>query len=397
MQTLLITIEFPPETGGIENYSYNLIKRVSDSAVLAPKVPNSHSFDKNQNFKIIRKKILYHRQHWLFKNKFYSNSVGYLITLMALLWHSWRTIKKEKPDIVICSECVPVGIVIGLLNKVNNVPYVVFTHGKDILYLQHIPFVKWLIKYSFKKASTIVSNSEYTRNLVMELEVPKEKTKIIHPCVNSEQFRPINVSVMKKELDLSDKQILFSVGRLVKRKGNDMVIKSLPEVIEKIPDLVYLIAGNGPYKAELKKMVSDLDLEEHVYFLGYISDSKLPFYYNLCDVFIMPSRTEKGDPEGFGIVYIEASACCKPVIGSKMGGIPDAVIDGKTGKLVDPLDINDISHSIVELLSDKQKSKNMAQAGFLRARKELNWDRAAGILCEIIKNRLEQDQLKPNC
>jgi phosphatidylinositol alpha-1,6-mannosyltransferase len=110
----------------------------------------------------------------------------------------------------------------------------------------------------------------------------------------------------------------------------------------------------------------------------------------------MPSRTEKGDPEGFGIVYIEASACCKPVIGSKMGGIPDAVIDGKTGKLVDPLDIKDISHSIIELLSDKQKSRNMAQAGFLRAKQELNWDRAAGTLCEIIKNRLEQDQLKPN-
>jgi phosphatidylinositol alpha-1,6-mannosyltransferase len=79
-----------------------------------------------------------------------------------------------------------------------------------------------------------------------------------------------------------------------------------------------------------------------------------------------------------------------------MGGIPDAVIDGKTGKLVDPLDIKDISHSIIELLSDKQKSRNMAQAGFLRAKQELNWDRAAGTLCEIIKNRLEQDQLKPN-
>ncbi len=394
MKTLLITIEFPPETGGIENYTYNLIKRIPNSIVLAPKIPKSQDFDNVQNFKIIRKNILYHRQHWTLKNRFYSNSVGYLITTTALMWHSWRTIKKEKPDIVLCSESVPVGIVLGMLHKVNNTPYIVFAHGKDILFLQNISFVKHLLKKSFKNASKVITNSNYTQNLVMELEVKETNTEIIHPCVDSDFFKPINVLDLVEEYELSDKKIILSVGRLVERKGNDMVIKSLPEIIEEFPNLVYLIAGDGPSKAHLEELVKKFNLEEHVRFIGYISDSKLPYYYNLCDVFIMPSRTENGDPEGFGMVYVEAGACRKPVIGSKMGGIPDAVIDGKTGILVNPLDMVEISHAIIELLSNEEKAENMAQAGLQRAKEELNWDRATDKLKNIIKNCLNEVDLK---
>lgn len=390
MKLLLITIEFPPEVGGIENYTYNLVKRISNSLVLAPEIPNSDEFDNSQKFLITRKFILYHRQHWLFKNRFYSNSLGYLVTFAALMWYSWKVIKKEKPDVVLCSESVPVGIVLGIIHRINKTPYIVFTYGKDLLFLQHIPFIRFFLKYSFKNASKIISISEYTKNLIMEFQLPETKIEIIHPCVDSEFFRPIDVLGLKDKYGLSNKKVILTVGRLVERKGHDMVLKSLPEVIENISNIIYLVVGNGPSNGYLTELVKLLNLEDYVRFIGHVPNSNLPCFYNLCDVFIMASRVEKGDPEGFGLVYIEAGACNKPVIGSNMGGIPDAVIDGKTGILVNPLNIKDISHAIIEILSDEQKARKMAQAGQLRAQKELNWDIAAEKLKNVIKDCFER-------
>jgi phosphatidylinositol alpha-1,6-mannosyltransferase len=390
MKVLTITIEFPPETGGIENYIYNLVKRIPNSIVLAPDVSGCKNFDEHENFAILRRKILYHRQHWLFKDKFYANSAGYMATTAALMWHSWKIIKKEKPDIILCSESVPVGLVLGILNTTNKIPYVVFTYGKDVLFLQHLPFVKLLLKNTYKNASEVITISEYTRNLIIDIEPERTNIKKIHPCVDSEFFKPMDVSSIQNKYGFCDKKIILTIGRLVERKGYDMVIKSLPEVIDEIPDVVYLIAGRGPCEDYLKELVEELNLEKYVHFMGYIPGSELPYYYNLCDVFIMPSRTEKGDPEGFGIVYIEANACCKPVIGSRAGGIPDAVIDGKTGILVDPLDTKDIAHAIIELLSNEKKANDMAYAGLLRVKQELNWDNAADKLKGIIKDCLER-------
>lgn len=385
MKLLLVTIEFPPETGGIENYTYNIVKRIPGSIVLAPEVPGVKDFDSAQDFKIIRKKILYHRQHWLLKNKFYSNSLGYIITVISLILRSWKAINEEKPDVILCSDSIPVGLVIGFLNKINKIPYVVFSYGKDILFLQHVPFIKLLLHNSFKNASKVIVISEYTRNLVMQLDIPESKTYKINPCVDSGFFKPLDVSDLIKQHGISDKKILLSVGRLVERKGVDTVISSLPEVVKKIPNLIYLIAGNGPYNNYLKQLVSSLDLEKHVRFIGYVPDEQLPEYYNLCDAFIMPSRTEKGDPEGFGIVFLEAGACGKPVIGSRMGGIPDAVLDGKTGMLVDPLDEREIADAILELLNDENKARKIGECGRRRA-EQLNWEAAADKLKHIISN-----------
>lgn len=385
MNTLLVTIEFPPETGGIESYTYNLIKLIPNSSVLAPEILHSNRFDQQQKFTIFRKKILYHRQFWLFKKGFYTYSLGYLVTILALMWHTWNVVRKEKPDVVICSDSVPVGLVLGILNDLSKIPYIVFSHGRDVLYLQHVPFVKFLLHHSLKNASKVIVNSEYTRGLILELGIPISDTYKINPCVDSDFFRPLDVSYFKKQHGISDKKVLLSVGRLVERKGNDKVIKALPEVIQNIPNLVYLIAGNGPCKEPLKKMVEDLGLEENVRFIGYVPDNQLPKYYNLCDVFIMPSRTEKGDPEGFGIVYLEAGACGKPVIGSRMGGIPDAVLNGKTGILVDPLDEREIADAILELLSDENKANQMGEYGRRRAEK-LNWEAASDKLKKIISN-----------
>lgn len=154
---------------------------------------------------------------------------------------------------------------------------------------------------------------------------------------------------------------------------------------------MYLIIGKGEEEERLIELTKDLGLEEYVKFVGYVETEDMPLYYNNCDVFVMPSKTIDIDYEGFGIVYLEANACGKPVIGGKSGGVGDAVIDGVTGLLVDPDNIEEISQAIIRLLIDQAYARKLGESGRRRIEEELNWktvgEKVESILQETIKDR----------
>src|SRR5262249_14775190 len=131
--------------------------------------------------------------------------------------------------------------------------------------------------------------------------------------------------------------VILTVGSLVERKGQDMIIRALPLIANAVPGVSYLIVGDGPYKANLKTLVTSMGLQDRVVFTGRVSDEELPEFYALSDVFAMPSRAclDSNDVEGFGMVFLEAGATGKPVVAGRSGGIEDAVVDGVTGLLVD--------------------------------------------------------------
>ena len=118
-----------------------------------------------------------------------------------------------------------------------------------------------------------------------------------------------------------------------------MVLKALPKVLEKFPNLTYLIGGRGEYQKELEKIVFEKNLSKNVRFIGFIQDDEINNIMNACDVFVMPNREEKGNVEGYGIVFMDANACGKPVVGGRSGGVNDDIIDGKNGVLVDTYSI----------------------------------------------------------
>ncbi len=187
-------------------------------------------------------------------------------------------------------------------------------------------------------------------------------------------FYPKDVRNLKQKLGLGKNKILLTITRLVRRKGIDRVIKALSNVVEKHPDLVYMIVGDGPEKEYLNGLVSQNKLEKYVYFRGKVPYSELNDYYNLCDVFVMPSRTIEPDVEGFGIVFLEAGACSKPVIGTFSGGIPDAIAHGKTGLLVEETDINQLSEAILRLFDDEELAARLGKEGRKRILEKSNWD-----------------------
>ena len=156
--------------------------------------------------------------------------------------------------------------------------------------------------------------------------------------------------------------------RSSRRKGFDNVIRALPIILAREPQAHYVLGGIGGDEGYLKGLVAELKVESHVTFLGKVADEDLPYWYNLCDVFIMPNRKVGDDTEGFGMVFIEANACGRPAIAGLAGGTGDAVIDGETGLRVDGESLHSISEGICRVLGDPQFAKMLGDNGLNRAR-----------------------------
>jgi phosphatidylinositol alpha-1,6-mannosyltransferase len=226
---------------------------------------------------------------------------------------------------------------------------------------------------------------------VRKIGVEQERVVILHPGCDVIRFFPKQVSQESRQKILGERakdRVILTVGGLVSRKGHDMVIRALPILREEVPDLTYLIVGDGPYREKLEELAKSLGVRDHVVFLGKVSEQDMPEMYALCDIFAMPSREQldKCDVEGFGIVYLEANACGKPVIGGRTGGIPDAVIDGYTGFLVDPNDPRDIARTIQSLLTDKELAGKLADQGRSRVVNELSLTRMRDHLLTVFRS-----------
>jgi phosphatidylinositol alpha-1,6-mannosyltransferase len=184
---------------------------------------------------------------------------------------------------------------------------------------------------------------------------------------------------------------VLTVGNLVERKGHDMVIQALAQVIRQVPGTTYLVVGDGPYRDHLDRLARAAGVRDRVVFAGRVDADRLPDIYALCDVFVMPSRirpTER-DVEGFGLVFLEANACGKPVIGGRTGGIPEAIVDGKTGFLVEPESVPDIAGRLATVLTDPELAAEMGRQGRSRVQTGFSWVDAAARVQELVIGMVE--------
>ena len=226
-----------------------------------------------------------------------------------------------------------------------------------MLEFSRYPWARALVRAIFANCDRIIANSSYTAGCIRGLYHTKTIISIVNPCIEDRFFEhcPKRNDDLCRRYGLKNKKVMLTMGRLVERKGHDIVIKSLPILKKTVPDIHYLIVGDGPYRARLESLVSESGVTGLVTFCGIVSWEELPDYYCLADVFVMVPRMlgRKGDVEGFGIVYIEANALSLPVVASRSGGIVDAVEDNTNGLLVnDPLDINEVASVCGKILLD---------------------------------------------
>ena len=386
MKIILITEWFLPHSGGMEIILYNLIihSREDTYIVFSPAMPGCRDFDKKQNFGIIRSQV------WARRGIGGTNIGVRLYTLSCLILRSLKLIPAHKVDIVFFSSLhLYMGIWALAIKSFTQRPCFafVFAEGIDRTLSDGRIGVKVMsrfVRLALRKMDGLIAGSNYTVNKLLSWKVPAERIIKNCPCVDLEKFRPgLEYKGILQRHGIENKKIILTVSRLEKSKGVDLVIKALPDILKHFPDAVYLVVGSGTEEQRLRLLAKELGLSDKVIFAGdisgYADNSPLPCYYNTCDVFIVANHVVKtwSETEGFGIVFLEANACGKPVIGGRSGGTPDAIIDGVTGVLIDPEDKEQIVNSVVNLLTNRPLAGSLGRNGRLRAEREFSWDKYA--------------------
>ena len=199
--------------------------------------------------------------------------------------------------------------------------------------------------------------SNFTKRLIKKQGIKNKKIFVIYPTLEE-------ISSSPKYLKIEKYFTLLSVGRLIKRKGQDLVIKSLINLKKIIPELKYEIVGNGPEEIRLKNLVKGYNLEKIVNFNGEVNKKELNRIYSNCNIFVLPTKFIKpNDIEGFGIVFIEANSFSKPVIGGKTGGVAEAIENGKSGFLINPNSKKELYDKIIQLYKNRKLLKKIGNYG----------------------------------
>ena len=388
---LLITIAFPPDLGGMQEFALAraCAARPDDIVVIAPEMVGWADFDCHMAFRVLRwptprtpnpsperggprrfSLSLWERAGVRVLKRV--SQVVFPLSLALRLHRRWRF------DVIECWQPLPCGLVGFILSRLFGAPYIVWSHGGDLLRGRRSPGFTPLLRFVLRHAQRIAANSEATRDLLRALGVPAGRVCVIHPPVDAARFRPdLDGSSIRDRHALQGKKVLLTVARLVEHKGVDAVIRALPQIAASVPEAVYLVAGEGPDRTRLERLAKELGVQERVIFAGRVfrQPDEAPRYFAACDVFIMPSRhiPATGQVEGFGIVYLEAGACGKPVVAGRGGGVAEAVEDGVTGLIVDPHDVDAVARAATRLLSDDGLARNMGAAGRRRAEQPADW------------------------
>ena len=379
---LKVTLSFPPRVGGISTNSYQLAKNMGEKVVvLAPSCKGARKFDKVQRFATIRMKLINVRL--LERPSVFLLFTVYLVASLAFYIFFYAV--RIRPTKIYVSYWV-YGLSALPTSKLLRIPYYFEVHGSEVLRPMRNRFYRALLNICAKNARKIICLGIYQKFSLVKEGISVHKLYVAKVGVDLDFFRPdIDPSEIIRKYDLKDRKVILTVGRLVKRKGHDMVIKSLPDVLTHVSNAVYIIVGEGPELENLKNLVKKLNLHEKVIFAGYASRKDLPKYYKACDVFIMASREVNGDIEGFGIVYLEANACGKPAIAGRSGGTESAVKHGVNGLLVDPLNTKEISKQITLLLTNRKLAEELGEIGRTLVQKKFSYSLVAKKILDILE------------
>lgn len=365
---LLITPAFPPAIGGMQSHLFQRCKGASQDEimVLAPRMEGGQEFDRRQRFKIYRWSNLGGETPGL------RRALQFLLPLCA----TTLIYQREGFDTLECGQALPFAIIALLFQRAKGIPYLVWAYGNDILRPQRYRLTSGLLRLGLENADLVAAISQETKEEVLRAAPGLKRVIIFSPVIDTQRFNPhLDGSPIRQRYLLEGKRVLLTVSRLVERKGVDKVIRCLPRLCDVIPELVYVVVGSGPERGRLERLAQEMGISERVVFAGRVSGQELPLFYVACDLFIMPSGSarERWDVEGYGLVFLEASACGKPVIGGRGGGTQDAIEDGVTGLLIDPQDEDQVIEAILRILSDPPFARRLGGNGRRKALRKPDW------------------------
>jgi len=365
MKIVLISEDYPPTSGGIAQWAYGIVKELvlmgHDVTVLSREnVFRLEEFTYNGE-RIVKM----NSKKW---SQFRSVYIAY---------YTLKEVIKTKPDLIIASTW-NIGAFATSIKRFFGFKTVLAYHGLEVT-KNLSPKRRFKLIRALKNSDVNIAVSRFTKNeICKKYTVPTDWVSVIHNGVDLARFKPEPKSpALLGKHNLNDEHILLTLSRVIERKGHDVVLRALPEVIKSFPKFKYIIAGvyDQNFYKTLTLLITELCLEDHVIITGVVPSEEILDYYNLCDAYIMVSKGSgtNGDSEGFGITYLEANACEKPVIASETDGIPDAVEHGVNGLLVPPNNVEETSKAILSFLNDPERAKSIGKQGLKRIHQKFTW------------------------
>ncbi len=359
---LLVSSDFPPVPGGQSRYLSSVWSALPPGAavVLAPALPGSEVYDAALPLPVRRIRL-----------PLGSGRLRQLARTMLLMARVEPLCRHGRVGSLHCGQVLSAGLVGWACSRGGlRRRYYPYVHGADLLEFRHrLPWGP-LLQRILSRAHRVVVNSRFSAAAVASCGVPRERIVVVHPPVDMQRFAALpDRDVRRRSLGWERDAIILSVGRLVERKGQDTVIRALPQIAAVVPSVRYVVVGSGPQGRQLVELARALGVADRVEFRGFAAEGELAGLYAAADVFAMVSRhrVAAGDVEGFGIVYLEANAAGLAVVGGRSGGVEDAVVDGETGLLVDPESVADTGAALLRLLCDTELRTRLATQGRVRA------------------------------
>ncbi|WP_431032975.1 glycosyltransferase family 4 protein [Streptomyces sp. P6-2-1] len=378
-RTLIVTNDFPPRPGGIQSFLHNMALRLDPErfVVYASTWKRSHegreataAFDAEQPFRVHR------------------DQTTMLLPTPRTTARARLLLKRYEATSVWFGAAAPLGLMAPALRAAGATRLVGTTHGHEAGWAQ-LPGARELLRRIGEGTDTLTYLGAYTRARIARALTPEAAARMVQlpPGVDEKVFHPGSGGpALRAAMGLADRPVVVCVSRLVRRKGQDTLIRAWPAVLRAQPDAVLLIVGEGPYGDDLRRLARETGVAGSVRFTGGVPWSELPAHYGAGDVFAMPCRTRRGglDVEGLGIVYLEASATGLPVVAGDSGGAPDAVKEGETGYVVRGESVAQTAERIVTLLGDGALRERMGAAGRAWVEEKWRWDLLAERLKELL-------------
>ncbi len=365
-RTLVVTNDFPPRAGGIQSFVYELVLRQPAGSVVvyASNHPDAAAFDAELPFPVVR------------------HPTGLLLPTPDARRRILHAARRHDVTSAWFGAAAPLALLAGALRGAGVQRIVASTHGHEIGWAM-LPGGRQALRRIGRTCDVVTYLADYTRRRLTAALGPQTRFEALRPGVDVETFRPdVDATDVRQRHGLTGVPVVVCVSRLVRRKGQDTLIRALPEVHERVPDARVLLVGAGPYRAELERLAREAGVDKFVVFAGNVGAQELPAYFAAGDVFAMPCRTRRFgmDVEGLGIVYLEASATGRPVVAGDSGGAPDAVQAGRTGVVVDGHDTAGVAYQVARYLADSALAESAGRAGRAWVEQDWQWDTAAARL-----------------
>jgi phosphatidyl-myo-inositol dimannoside synthase len=352
-RVLLVSNDFPPRRGGIQSYLKELVDRLVAAGthtltVYAPNWKGADDFDREAAYEVVR------------------HPGTLMLPVPSVAGRMRKLIELHNADTVWFGAAAPLALMAPLARGAGVGRVVASTHGHEVGWSM-LPAARTALRRIGTGTDVVTYVSRYTRRRFASAFGPDAALEHLPPGVDTERFVPDAVAraELRGRYRLGERPVVVCVSRLVPRKGQDMLIRAMPAIRQRVPGTALVIVGGGPYLTPLRRLAHSFGVAEHVVFTEGVPGDELPGHHALADVFAMPCRTRGAglDVEGLGIVFLEASAAGVPVVAGRSGGAPETVRDGETGVVVDGWDVGAIAASVSDLLADPDRAARMGEAG----------------------------------